>query len=40
VFHVGVYEGSTMMVAAATPQDGIRYQSIWSSNVSYGTITH
>jgi len=40
VFHVGVYEGSNMMVAAATPQDGIRYQSIWSSNVSYGTITH
>jgi hypothetical protein len=40
VFHVGVYEGSNMMVAAATPQDGIRYQSIWSSNVTYGTITH
>ena len=40
VFHVGVYEGSNMMVAAATPQDGIRYQSIWSSNVSYGTTTH
>jgi hypothetical protein len=40
VFHVGVYEGSNMMVAAATPQDGIRYQSIWSSNVTYGTVTH
>ncbi len=40
VFHVGVYEGSNMMVAAATPQDGIRYQGIWSSNVTYGTITH
>ena len=40
VFHVGIYEGSNMMVAAATPQDGIRYQSIWSSDVSFGTITH
>jgi cell wall-associated NlpC family hydrolase len=40
VFHVGVYEGANMMVAAATPQDGIRYQSIWSSNVTYGTTTH
>ena len=40
VFHVGVYEGANMMVAAATPQDGLRYQSIWSTNVSYGTVTH
>ncbi|MDP9093445.1 MAG: C40 family peptidase [Actinomycetota bacterium] len=40
VFHVGIYEGGNMMVAAATPQDGIRFQSIWSSNVTYGTITH
>jgi hypothetical protein len=40
VFHVGVYEGSHMMVAAATPKDGIRYQRIWSRNVTYGTITH
>jgi hypothetical protein len=40
VFHVGVYEGSNMMVAAATPQDGIRFQSIWSNDVSYGTVTH
>lgn len=40
VFHVGVYEGSGMMVSAATPQDGIRYQTIWSSNVTFGTITH
>lgn len=40
VFHVGVYEGGNMMVAAATPQDGIRYQSVWSSAVTYGTITH
>jgi hypothetical protein len=40
VFHVGVYEGSNMMVAAATPQDGVRYQPIWSSAVTFGTITH
>jgi hypothetical protein len=29
-----------MMVAAATPEDGIRYQTVWSSDVTYGTITH
>lgn len=40
VFHVGVYEGAHMMVAAATPQDGIRFQSIWSNDVTYGTVTH
>jgi cell wall-associated NlpC family hydrolase len=40
VFHVGIYEGGNMMVAAATPQDGIRYQTIWSSAVTYGTILH
>jgi cell wall-associated NlpC family hydrolase len=40
VFHVGIYEGGNMMVAAATPQDGIRYQTIWSSDVTYGTILH
>ena len=40
VFHVGIYEGGNMMVAAATPQDGVRYQAIWSSAVTFGTITH
>ena len=40
VFHDGIYEGKNMMVAAATPQDGIRYQRIWSNTVTFGTITH
>lgn len=40
VYHVGIFEGGGMMVAAATPADGIRYQTVWSSAVTYGTITH
>ena len=40
-FHVGVYEGGNSMVAAATPSDGIRFQSyLWWPNVTFGTITH
>lgn len=40
VYHVGVYAGRNMMWAAATPKDGVRYQSIWSSAVTFGTYTH
>jgi cell wall-associated NlpC family hydrolase len=40
VFHVGIYAGPNRLWAAATPHDGVRYQSIWSSAVSYGTVTH
>lgn len=40
VYHVGIYAGGHMMWAAATPHDGVRYQSIWSSAVSYGTVLH
>jgi cell wall-associated NlpC family hydrolase len=40
VYHVGIYAGPNRMWAAATPRDGVRYQSIWSSAVSYGTVTH
>ena len=42
VYHVGVYEGGHMMVAATDPGGGVQYQSFaWAGNtVSFGTITH
>ncbi|MBO0884139.1 MAG: C40 family peptidase [Mycobacterium sp.] len=40
VYHVGVYEGSHHMVAATHPGGGIRWQTIWSRNVTFGTLTH
>jgi cell wall-associated NlpC family hydrolase len=40
VYHVGIYEGHHAIVAAADAQDGIVYERIWSSDVTYGTITH
>jgi cell wall-associated NlpC family hydrolase len=40
VYHVGIYAGGHMMWAAATPADGVRHQAIWSSAVTYGTLTH
>jgi len=42
VYHVGVYEGGDMMVAAAVPGEGVRYQSFtWAGDtVSFGTISH
>ena len=40
VYHVGVYEGSNRMVSAANASEGIRWQTIWSSDVTFGTITH
>jgi hypothetical protein len=41
VWHVGIYQGASMMVAAADEAQGIRYQTwTWWSNVSFGTITH
>jgi cell wall-associated NlpC family hydrolase len=42
VYHVGVYEGGHMMVAATDPGGGVQYQSFtWAGDtVSFGTITH
>ena len=40
VTHVGVYEGGQNMVAATHPGGGIRWQRIYSPNVTFGTITH
>jgi cell wall-associated NlpC family hydrolase len=42
VYHVGVYEGGDMMVAATTSGGHVTYQSFsWAGDaVSFGTITH
>ncbi len=40
VYHVGIYEGGNHMVSATDPAGGIRWQTIWSSAVTFGTITH
>jgi cell wall-associated NlpC family hydrolase len=40
VYHVGIYEGAGTLVAAADKKEGIVYQTIGTTTVSYGTITH
>jgi cell wall-associated NlpC family hydrolase len=40
VYHVGIYEGGNRVVAAADPAEGIRAESIYSSDVTFGTLTH
>jgi cell wall-associated NlpC family hydrolase len=42
VYHVGVYEGGDMMVAATTYGEGVQRQSFaWAGDtVTFGTITH
>jgi len=40
VYHVGIYEGGNHMVSATNPAGGIKWQTIWSSYVTFGTITH
>ncbi len=40
VYHVGIYEGGNHMVSATDPAGGIRWQTIWSPDVTFGTITH
>jgi cell wall-associated NlpC family hydrolase len=40
VYHVGVYEGSNHMVSAVGTGSGIRWQTIWSSDVTFGTLSH
>jgi hypothetical protein len=39
-YHVAIYAGHGKQYAAATPQDGIRYQNVWSSDVEYRTNWH
>jgi cell wall-associated NlpC family hydrolase len=40
VYHVAVYEGGNHIVSATDPAGGIRWQTIWSPYVTFGTITH
>jgi cell wall-associated NlpC family hydrolase len=40
VYHVAVYEGSNHIVSATNPAGGIRWQTIWSPYVTFGTISH
>ena len=40
VYHVGIYEGSNHMVSAASASLRVKWQTIWSSDVTFGTITH
>jgi cell wall-associated NlpC family hydrolase len=40
VYHVAIYEGDNHIVSATDPAQGIAWQRIWSSDVTFGTITH
>lgn len=40
VYHVGIYTGPGMTVAATNPAGGIRAQAIWDKTVTYGSFTH
>ncbi len=40
VYHVAIYEGGNHIVSAADPASGIIWQTIWSPDVTFGTITH
>jgi cell wall-associated NlpC family hydrolase len=40
VYHVAIYEGGNHIVSAANPERGIAWQTIWSADVTFGTITH
>jgi len=40
VYHVAIYEGSNHIVSAVDPAQGIAWQTIWSPDVTFGTITH
>ena len=39
-YHIAIYAGNGMQYSAATPQDGIVYQHVWSTAVQYGTDWH
>jgi cell wall-associated NlpC family hydrolase len=40
VYHVAIYEGGNHIVSATDPSQGIVWQKIWDSDVTFGTITH
>lgn len=39
-YHVAIYAGHDMQYAAADPQDGVRYQHIWSRHIQFRTDWH
>jgi cell wall-associated NlpC family hydrolase len=40
VYHVAIYEGGNNIVSATGPGTGIMWQTIWSPDVTFGTISH
>jgi hypothetical protein len=40
VYHVAIYEGGNQIVSAIDSSQGIAWQEIWASDVTFGTITH
>jgi cell wall-associated NlpC family hydrolase len=40
VYHVAIYEGDNHIVSATDTSQGIAWQTIWDSDVTFGTITH
>jgi cell wall-associated NlpC family hydrolase len=40
VYHVAIYEGGNHIASATGPAQGIAWQTIWSSDVTFGTISH
>ena len=40
VYNVAIYEGHNHIVSATDPAGGIAWQTIWSSDVTFGIITH
>jgi cell wall-associated NlpC family hydrolase len=40
VYHVAIYEGGNHIVSATDPSQGMAWQTIWSPDVTFGTITH
>jgi len=40
VYHVAIYEGGDHIVSAIDEAQGIGWQTIWSPDVTFGTITH
>jgi len=39
-YHVAIYAGGNMQYSATDPAEGVRYQAIYSSDVTFGTIWH
>ncbi len=40
VYHVGIYTGPGMTVAATNPTGGVKAQAIWDRTATYGSFTH